>query len=233
MHPRRNASGDFALCFVCLQSGLAAIIQRFYVIFLVEYPGKTALVHVPALAGDVGNAWSVWDSLLTQIGAVISPVTEFFGMTWQMFMAYLSSMLTKGITAGCHQRAVQQQRCGGRRLQRQVRRRQRESGRPAARVISKAQALGFIIAIVFNVPCTMTVAATYRGELTLPSGLCCPSVLCGVLAVHQLRILPHRAADLVKVHLHFCASCGYNQRNDFYKVGVGYEQDTFHQRHAV
>ena len=39
--------------------------------------------------------WSVWASLLTQIGAVISPVTEFFGMTWQMFMAYLSSMLTK------------------------------------------------------------------------------------------------------------------------------------------
>lgn len=29
-------------------------------------------------------------------------------------------------------------------------------------VISKAQALGFIMAIVFNVPCTMTVAATYR-----------------------------------------------------------------------
>lgn len=39
--------------------------------------------------------WGGGDSLLTQIGAVISPVTEFFGMTWQMFMAYLSSMLTK------------------------------------------------------------------------------------------------------------------------------------------
>ena len=29
-------------------------------------------------------------------------------------------------------------------------------------VITKAQALGFIMAIVFNVPCTMTVAATFR-----------------------------------------------------------------------
>ena len=29
-------------------------------------------------------------------------------------------------------------------------------------VINKAQALGFIMAIVFNVPCTMTVAATFR-----------------------------------------------------------------------
>ena len=29
-------------------------------------------------------------------------------------------------------------------------------------VISKPQALGFIMAIMFNVPCTMTVAATYR-----------------------------------------------------------------------
>ena len=29
-------------------------------------------------------------------------------------------------------------------------------------VISKAQALGFILSIVFNIPCTMTVAATFR-----------------------------------------------------------------------
>ena len=29
-------------------------------------------------------------------------------------------------------------------------------------VITKPQALGFIMAIVFNVPCTMTVAATFR-----------------------------------------------------------------------
>lgn len=43
------------LCFVCLQSGLATVIQRFYVIFLVEYPDKTALVHVPALAGVAGS----------------------------------------------------------------------------------------------------------------------------------------------------------------------------------
>ena len=215
--PTHCAGGIFRLCFVCLQSGQTAIIKRFYVIFLVEYPGKTALVHVPALAGVTGSrvidnagprfltmllvwsipcgttlslapmlggiffgpvgsalvlvvmaamtigsmylascifgkqlvddtqshglvmelppyhkpkwrhilrsslmkAWEIFwraftviyavsivfyllsypwgggDSLLTQIGAVISPVTEFFGMTWQMFIAYLSSMLTK------------------------------------------------------------------------------------------------------------------------------------------
>ena len=59
----------------------------------------------------------------------------------------------EGITAGCHQRAVQQQRCGGVSESLAV---------LLPQVISKAQALGFIMAIVFNVPCTMTVAATYR-----------------------------------------------------------------------
>ena len=56
MHPPTHCAGGFLrLCFVCLQSGLATVIKRFYVIFLVEYPGKTALVHVPALAGVHGH----------------------------------------------------------------------------------------------------------------------------------------------------------------------------------
>ena len=56
MHPPTQCVGGFLrLCFVCLQPGPAAIIQRFYVIFLVEYPSKTALVHVPALAGGTGS----------------------------------------------------------------------------------------------------------------------------------------------------------------------------------
>ena len=68
----------------------------------------------------------------------------------------------EGITAGVIN-ALYSNSDGGRRLQRQVRRRQRESGVLLPQVIiSKAQALGFIMAIVFNVPCTMTVAATYR-----------------------------------------------------------------------
>lgn len=68
----------------------------------------------------------------------------------------------EGITAGCHQRAVQQQRCGGRAFNAKSVGVSESLAVLLPQVISKAQALGFIMAIVFNVPCTMTVAATYR-----------------------------------------------------------------------
>ena len=145
MHPPTHCAGGFLrLCFVCLQSGLATVIKRFYVIFLVEYPGKTALVHVPALAGVHGHLRRVHRVLpaILPLGRRGQPADanrrgHFAGdgVLWHD-MADVHGIpvvhVDEGITAGCHQRAVQQQRCGGRRLQRQVRRRQRESGRPAA-----------------------------------------------------------------------------------------------------
>ena len=39
--------------------------------------------------------WFGTESILSKVGQLIAPVTEFFGMSWQMFMAYLSSMMTK------------------------------------------------------------------------------------------------------------------------------------------
>ena len=156
MHPPTHcAGGIFRLCFVCLQSCLTATIQRFYVIFLVEYPSKTALVHLPALAGG-------GDSLLTQIGAVISPVTEFFGMTWQMFMAYLSSMLTKESLLGVINALYSNSDVAAAAFNAKSVGVSESLSVLLPQVISKAQALGFIMAIVFNVPCTMTVVATYR-----------------------------------------------------------------------
>ena len=119
--------------------------------------------------------WGGGDSLLTQIGAVISPVTEFFGMTWQMFMAYLSSMLTKesllGVINALYSNSdVAAAACMAVNLY--FRKSNAFNAKSVGvseslavllpQVISKAQALGFIMAIVFNVPCTMTVAATYR-----------------------------------------------------------------------
>ena len=285
MHPPTHcAGGIFRLRFVCLQSGLATVIQRFYVIFLVEYPSKTALVHVPALAGVAGSrvidnagqrfltmllvwsipcgttlslapmlggiffgpvgsalvlvlmaamtigsmylascffgkqlvddtqspglvmelppyhkpkwrhilrsslmkAWDIFwraftviyavsivfyllsypwgggDSLLTQIGAVISPVTEFFGMTWQMFMAYLSSMLTKESLLGVINALYSNSDVAAAAFNAKSVGVSESLAVLLPQIISKAQALGFIMAIVFNVPCTMTVAATYR-----------------------------------------------------------------------
>ena len=106
--------------------------------------------------------WSVWDSLLTQIGAVISPVTEFFGMTWQMFMAYLSSMLTKESLLGVINALYSNSDVAAAAFNAKSVGVSESLAILLPQVISKARALGFIMAIVFNVPCTMTVAAIYR-----------------------------------------------------------------------
>ena len=106
--------------------------------------------------------WSVWDSLLTQIGAVISPVTEFFGMTWQMFIAYLSSMLTKESLLGVINALYSNSDVAAAAFNAKSVGVSESLSVLLPQVISKAQALGFIMAIVFNVPCTMTAAATYR-----------------------------------------------------------------------
>ena len=106
--------------------------------------------------------WGGGDSLLTQIGAVISPVTEFFGMTWQMFMAYLSSMLTKESLLGVINALYSNSDVAAAAFNAKSVGVSERLADLLPHHISKARALGFIMAIVFNVPCTMTVAATYR-----------------------------------------------------------------------
>ncbi len=106
--------------------------------------------------------WGGNVSLLVRVGQVISPVTEFFGMTWQMFMAYLSSMLTKESLLGVINALYSNTDIAAAAFNAKSVGISESIAVLLPQVISKAQALGFIMAIVFNVPCTMTVAATYR-----------------------------------------------------------------------
>ena len=106
--------------------------------------------------------WGGNVSLLVRVGQVISPVTEFFGMTWQMFMAYLSSMLTKESLLGVINALYSNADIAAAAFNAKSVGISDSIAALLPQVITKAQALGFIMAIVFNVPCTMTVAATYR-----------------------------------------------------------------------
>ena len=106
--------------------------------------------------------WGGNVSLLVRVGQVISPVTEFFGMTWQMFMAYLSSMLTKESLLGVINALYSNTDIAAAAFNAKSVGISDSIAALLPQVITKAQALGFIMAIVFNVPCTMTVAATYR-----------------------------------------------------------------------
>lgn len=110
----------------------------------------------------LSSDWMGNGSILADIGRVIAPVTEFFGMTWQMFMAYLSSMVTKESLLGVINALYSNADVAVAAFNAKSVGLSEGVGQMLQEVITKPQALGFIMAIVFNVPCTMTVAATFR-----------------------------------------------------------------------
>ena len=122
--------------------------------------------HVIALVSIVfyllSYNWFGTDSILTRIGQVIEPVTSMFGMTWQMFMAYISSMVTKESLLGVLNALYSNTDMVNAAFNAKSLGMSENMMTLLPQVITKAQALGFIMAIVFNVPCTMTVAATFR-----------------------------------------------------------------------
>lgn len=110
----------------------------------------------------LSSNWFGNESILTGIGQVISPVTEFFGMTWQMFMAYVSSMVTKESLLGVMNALYSNTDMVSAAFNAKSIGLTDTMAVLLPQIITKPQALGFIMAIVFNVPCTMTVATTFR-----------------------------------------------------------------------
>ena len=97
-------------------------------------------------------------SVLYKFGKAIEPVTKFFGMGWQTFLAFVSSMISKeavlGVTsvlftgAGSIWEATATGVADA------------NIGQIIAASISKPEALAFILAVSFNVPCLMALNAT-------------------------------------------------------------------------
>ena len=106
--------------------------------------------------------WFGSQSILTVIGQFIEPVTKTFGMTWQMFMAYISSMVTKESLLGVINALYSNTDMINAAFNAKSMGMSDSMMQLLPQVITKAQALGFIMAIVFNVPCAMTVATTFR-----------------------------------------------------------------------
>ena len=97
-------------------------------------------------------------SVLYKFGKAIEPVTKFFFMFWQTFLAFVSSMISKeavlGVTsvlftgAGSIWEATATGAADA------------NIGQIIAASISKPEALAFILAVNFNVPCLMALNAT-------------------------------------------------------------------------
>ena len=103
------------------------------------------------------------DPVLFKIGKVIEPVTKVFGMGWKLFMAFVASSVGKegalGVisalfTDGSFYTAFSDAMSGAAR--------DANLGTLLLANVSKPEALAFIFAITFNMPCVVALAATYQ-----------------------------------------------------------------------
>lgn len=108
---------------------------------------------------------SAANSALYRFGNAIEPVTRFFGMGWQTFIAFLSSMVSKEAVLGVT--SVLFTGSGSILNATVTGAADANIGAIIAASISKPEALAFIVAVTFNVPCLMAVASTYQESHSL------------------------------------------------------------------
>ncbi len=107
-------------------------------------------------------AWNGRTSILMKVGQAIEPVTHLFGLTWQAFMAFLSSMLAKesmlGVLGALFGGATDVTNIAF----------NAKSGIDTSvmstlpQFFTKAEMLAFLFAVSFNMPCVMAMSTTYK-----------------------------------------------------------------------
>ena len=127
------------------------VFKKVFVIVVIVASVFWALTY--SATGDLSN------SALYKFGNAISPVTQFFGMGWQTFLAFLSSMLSKEAVLGVT--SVLFAGSGSIFAAATSKGVAVDMGSVIANSISKPEALAFMVAVTFNVPCLMALVATY------------------------------------------------------------------------
>lgn len=100
-------------------------------------------------------------SILYKAGTFIEPVTRFFGMGWQTFLSFVAAMISKEAVLGvlsaifANSGSIFDSTAGTAAAVGNV-------GELAAAAISRAEALAFIMAVTFNVPCLQAIVSTYQ-----------------------------------------------------------------------
>ena len=103
----------------------------------------------------------VENSIIYRIGTVIEPVTRIFGLSWQTFLAFVSSAVSKeaalgvlsSLYAGTGTIFASTMGSAGQAA---------NLGEILRANIGPAEALAFIFAVTFNIPCIVAVASTYQ-----------------------------------------------------------------------
>ncbi len=100
-------------------------------------------------------------SVLYKVGKFIEPVSKFFGMQWQTFLSFFAAMISKEAVLGvlsaifANSGSLIDSTTGLAAASDNV-------AQLVALAIPKAEALAFIIAVTFNIPCLQAVVATYN-----------------------------------------------------------------------
>jgi Fe2+ transport system protein B len=107
-------------------------------------------------------SWDGKTSIMMTIGQAIEPVTHFFGLTWQAFMAFLSSMIAKESMLG-----VMGALFGGASDVAAIAFNAKAGVDTSIMTLlpnyfTKAEMLAFLFAVSFNMPCLMALSTTYK-----------------------------------------------------------------------
>lgn len=111
------------------------------------------------------NTGNVEDSIIYKAGIFIEPFTKLFGLSWQTFMAFIASAISKEAVLGVLSALYSGSgdvftatfgSVGTASLSEIL-----------PQVISKAEALAFIFACTFNMPCLVALASTHRESHSL------------------------------------------------------------------
>jgi ferrous iron transport protein B len=112
---------------------------------------------------------NVVNSIIYKIGAFIEPVTRFFGLGWQTFMAFLAAAVSKEAVLGVLNAlymgggTVFASTMGAKSQPVAV----NNLGEVLSASISRPEALAFIFAVSFTVPCMIAMASTYSENHSL------------------------------------------------------------------
>lgn len=133
-------------------------------IFLRALKVITAVSIVFWLLSYTGTG-NVEDSIIYKVGVFIEPVTKVFGLGWQTFMAFVASAISKEAVLG----VLSALYAGSGDVFNATFGASGEANLAEIlpQAISKAEALAFIFAATFNMPCLVALAATLRESHSL------------------------------------------------------------------
>ncbi|MBR1529808.1 MAG: ferrous iron transporter B [Oscillospiraceae bacterium] len=131
--------------------------------------GTVTLVSILFYVLSFSKDGNVDNSLLYRVGTFIEPVTRFFGMGWQTFMAFVSGAFAKEAVLGTLNAVFM----GNNSLMEATFFAKTAPadtallGSVMSSAIAPAEALAFMFATTFNIPCLMALSTTYKESHSL------------------------------------------------------------------